>query len=94
MQALKTELELKTKVLLMPVDACVRHAMHGNTVKLMCCHGDRMHRFAAVGLDAGNIESGNNHLMNGHYSRDSICMANKMQHDAIVHRYCKAQWRS
>jgi hypothetical protein len=33
-QALKSELELKTKVLLMPVDACVRHALHGNTVSV------------------------------------------------------------
>ena len=56
-QALKTELELKTKVLLMPVDACVRHAMHGNTVRLMCCHANCMHRFAAVRLDAGNVVS-------------------------------------
>ena len=90
-QALKTELELKTKVLLMPVDACVRHAMHGNTVRLMCCHVDHI-RFAAVGPDASNIESGNH--LNRHYSRDSICMANNMQQDAVMYRYCRAQWRS
>lgn len=42
-QALKTELELKTKVLLMPVDACVRHAMHGNAVQLTCFHAGCMH---------------------------------------------------
>jgi hypothetical protein len=58
-QALKTELELKTKVLLMPVDACVRHAMHGNTVWLMCRHADCMHHFAVVRPDAGNIEIAN-----------------------------------
>lgn len=36
-QALKAELELKTKVLLMPVDACVKHALHGNTVRNRVC---------------------------------------------------------
>lgn len=32
-QHLKAELELKTKVLLLPVDACVKQAQHGNTVR-------------------------------------------------------------